>query len=238
MKFIYDAPALFHKKALIVGDTHFGMEDVLRKKGIHAGDFSERLGDKLESLIKKLKPERLILLGDVKEEITFVDKFTMRILTRLSALCKVEIARGNHDGGLDLLDLTIHPSEGFVFGKLGLAHGHSWPGAELMQCEYLVLGHQHPLFGWRDRSGKYHSEPVFAIAPPVAEAIKEHYPQFNQDIKLILLPAFNPLVGSPINSHKNRRLGPVLNKKLFKLDHALLYRLDGLPLGELKNIGD
>jgi hypothetical protein len=51
------------------------------------------------------------------------------------------------------------------------------------------------------------------------------------------MPAFNPLVGSVVNSKQKKHLGPVLNNKLFKLDDALVYRLDGTGLGKLESQG-
>ncbi len=238
MKFIYNAPAILYRKTIIVGDTHFGMEGKLRRKGIHAGDFSQRLSERLESLIREHDAERLIFLGDVKEEIFYVDRDTENILNRLGGICDIEIVRGNHDGGIERLGFPVHSSGGFLFGKLGLAHGHSWPNAELMTGDFLVLAHQHPMIGKTDSGGKYHSGPVWIIADPEPNQLNKYYDEFNSKIRLILMPAFNPLVGSAINSSGNRQLGPVLNKKLFKLKHALIYRLDGSPLGEFINIGD
>jgi hypothetical protein len=50
------------------------------------------------------------------------------------------------------------------------------------------------------------------------------------------MPAFNPLVGSAVNIDDNERLGPVLNNKLFKLNDAIVFRLDGTCLGRLESI--
>ncbi|HID72351.1 TPA: hypothetical protein EYP38_00285, partial [Candidatus Micrarchaeota archaeon] len=237
MKFLYNAPALLHKGALIVGDTHFGMEDKLRRKGVHAGDFSERIFERLKNLLEETKAKKLILLGDVKENITVVDPITSRIISKLKMLTEVIIVRGNHDGGVENTGVEVKPAEGFVYENVGLAHGHSWPAKELLMCEYLVCGHQHPMVRMKDSLGKFHSEPVWVIAEPDAEKINEHYSKFNPKIKLVLMPAYNPLVGSAINFPSEKQLGPILNNKLFKLNRALLFRLDGPSLGELKDIG-
>ncbi len=237
MKFLYNAPALLHKGAIIVGDTHFGMEHKLKAKGIFDEQFSMRLAMRLIDVIKHHKAKEVIFLGDVKEDITMLDNKTREALGRLSQMCRIKITKGNHDGGIEgFKDAEIFPSEGFVFGGIGLAHGHSWPAAGLMNCRYLVLGHQHPMIGFTDRMGKRHSEPVWIIAEAEAERIEEQYKKFNKKIRLILMPAFNPLVGFPINLTKKDRLGPVLNNKLFKLNDALVFRLDGTGLGKLNSI--
>ena len=237
MKFLYNAPAILHKGAIIIGDTHFGMERKLARKGIHDEQFSLKLFFRLKELVVRYKAKRVIFLGDVKEDITTLDKKTEDVLARLSLLCEIIIVRGNHDGGIERCGCAkVIPSEGYVYEGLGLAHGHSWPAKTLMECDYLLMGHQHPMFAIRDRLGKKHTEPVWVVAQPDKEKISEHYKIFNKKIRLILIPAFNPLVGSSINVTAEVRLGPVLNNKLFKLNSALILRLDGTRLGKLENI--
>ncbi|MBN1170056.1 metallophosphoesterase family protein [Candidatus Micrarchaeota archaeon] len=237
MKFLYNAPGILHKGALIVGDTHFGMEYKLKSRGIFDDQFSTRLLQKLEDLIGQHKVKRLIFLGDVKEDITYLDEKTRKILARLSEICEIAVVKGNHDGRIEeFLGAEVYSSDGFLFENLGLLHGHSWPKKELMQADYLIMGHQHPMIGFTDRFGKRHSELVWIVADPDADKIRERYDKFNEKIKLVLMPAFNPLVGFPINFSKKEQLGPLLNNKLFKLNHALVFRLDGTCLGELNKV--
>lgn len=236
MNFLYNAPAIFHKGALIIGDTHFGMESKLRIRGIYDEQFSNKLFLKLKNLIISYNAKKLIMLGDVKEPITTLDEKTEEILAKLSLLCEIIIVRGNHDGGIERCpSAKIIPSEGFLYEKLGLVHGHSWPAEEVMSCTYLIMGHQHPMITLTDQLGKKHSEPTWLIADGNENEIKKHYKKFNKKIKLILMPAFNSLVGSSINS-KNVRLGPILNNNLFKLNDALVFHLDSTGLGKLNSI--
>ena len=235
MRFLHNAPAILHKKALIIGDTHFGMEDKLRERGIFDEQFSLRIFERIRLLLKETKAEKLIILGDVKERITVLDQRTADILAKLSLLVELIIVRGNHDGGIEGCGARIVPSSGFVFGKLGLVHGHGWPSEQCMQADYLVSAHQHPQLSIVDRSGKRHSEPVWIVAEPDAGKIKEHYKKFNKKIKLVLMPAFNPLVGAsfvPSDEH----LGPITSNNLFKINAASVFRLDGTLLGGLEKI--
>ncbi len=237
MRFLYNAPAILHKGAIIVGDTHFGMEEKLRRRGIYDDNFSLRLYEKLRALVESHHAKRVIFLGDVKEDITMLDRKTESVLSRLSMLCEVIVVRGNHDGGIEgFTKAQVAPSEGLVYEGLGLLHGHSWPAAGLMSCSHLIMGHQHPMVSITDAFGKRHTEPAWLIAEPDPEAISARYPEFNEKIKLVLMPAFNPLVGSAVNIDENERLGPILNNKLFKLNHALVFRLDGTCLGRLDNL--
>jgi putative SbcD/Mre11-related phosphoesterase len=237
MKFLYDAPAIFHKGALIVGDTHFGMEEKLRRRGIHDSQFSMREFERLKGLIARHKAKRLILLGDVKEDITMLDRRSEDILAKLSMLCKITIVRGNHDGGIEHCgNAEIIGAGGFVYENLGLLHGHSWPEGELLACDYLVMGHQHPMIAVTDAFGKRRTEPAWIVAPCDPDALAKRYDGFNRGIKLIMMPAFNPLVGSAVNIDEKERLGPILNNKLFKLNDAIVFRLDGTCLGKLEDI--
>jgi hypothetical protein len=149
----------------------------------------------------------------------------------------VTVVRGNHDGGIEREgNLEIAPAEGMIYEGLALVHGHSWPADKLMECEYLVMGHQHPMISITDAFGKQHREAAWIIAPADEEKLAERYKKFNKKIKLILMPAFNPLVGSTLNYDEKEHLGPILNNKLFKLDDAIVFRLDGTCLGKFQNI--
>lgn len=239
MEFLYNAPAILHSKALIIGDTHFGMEGKLEKQGIYDDTLSERIFIRIKKLLEETKAEKLIICGDVKENILELDRKTYGIMEKLADITDVMIVKGNHDGGIEkssLLGIDIVPAEGFVYKKIGIAHGHSWPGKKLMECEYLISAHQHPQIVFKDKLGKIHREAVWLVAEPDEKKIKKHYEKFNKKIKLVLLPAFNELVGSVINIEKKKQLGPILNNNLFKLNDALVVRLDGSLVGKLNSI--
>lgn len=166
MKFLYNAPAIFHRGAVIVGDTHFGMEAKLRRKGVHYEQFSMRLFERLKELAVQHRAKRIIFLGDVKEDITMLDGKTEEVLAKLAMLCELVIVKGNHDGGIERCgNARVVGPEGFVYEGLGLMHGHSWPAGELLSCRYVVSGHQHPMVGMSDAFGRRHREAAWLIAP-------------------------------------------------------------------------
>ncbi|MBD3210441.1 hypothetical protein GF318_03600 [Candidatus Micrarchaeota archaeon] len=238
VRFLYNAPAILYRKALIVGDTHFGIEQKLRSKGVYDEQFSRRLFEKLKGLITAHNAEKTIFLGDVKENITVLDEKTKQMLRELSEICDIMIVKGNHDGSIEeFLPAEVSAPEGEVYGELGLCHGHSWPGKELMECRYLVMGHQHPMVKIKDTLGKSHVEPAWIVSSANKEKVAGHYEKFNPEIELVLMPAFNPLVGSVIGPEGKKHLGPVLNNKLFKLNDALVFRLNGTCLGRLGGTG-
>ena len=131
---------------------------------------------------------------------------------------QITIVRGNHDGGierLEFLGISALPSEGIVYEGLALVHGHSWPSEECMQADYLISAHQHPQIEFVDKSKKRHTESAWFVAPSNFREMKKHYKTPNKNLKIILMPAFNPLVGSPLNHGKSRaviHLGPLFKE--------------------------
>jgi hypothetical protein len=236
MRFIANEPALFHHGALIIGDTHFGIEYRLKEKGIHYQDMSEHILEKILSLIIQTKAKRLIILGDVKEPIAHVDAITERVFKKLQEKIPVTVVRGNHDGGIETICSDVKPSEGFVHHGLALIHGNAWPSERLMHARYLISAHQHPQIELHDASGKFHTESAWFISPPQHKQLKKFYKTYNHELRLILLPAFNPLAGKSFKSNSKTHLGPLFHNNLFKLDHAIVYKLDGTVLGKLKQL--
>lgn len=237
MKFIYNCAAILHKGALIIGDTHLGMENKLRERGIYDRSFSSRVADSIIELIEEHKAKKLILLGDVKENILLLDYQTRTQLEKISKHAEIIVVRGNHDGGIESSNcIKIVPSDGFKYYGLGLIHGHSWPKEEIMKCKFLIMAHQHPLISIKDSLGKVHSEPAWIVADIDVKNAEKHYKKVNKNMRLVLIPAYNPLVGTTINSTKKEQFGPILNNKLFKLEEAKVIRLNGINLGTISNI--
>ncbi|MBI5223854.1 metallophosphoesterase family protein [Candidatus Micrarchaeota archaeon] len=237
MKFLENLPALLHKDALILGDTHFGLEKKLAERGIFDRSFSLRIEEQIRNLAIEHEVSKIIFLGDVKENLLGLDRTTYSILDRLSKIAQITVVKGNHDGSIENFpNAKIIAPPGFVYHELGLFHGHSWPDASLMQSKYLVCGHQHPMIELTDQLGKKHSEPAWFVLDGIFKNISEKYAYPNPKIKLILMPSFNPILGNVLRPNSVRQLGPLLNNKLFKLDSALVFRLNGTCLGKLNKI--
>lgn len=233
MRFITNEPAMFHKGALIIGDTHFGIEERLKQRGIHNDQFTEMMVEKINKLIMMTKAKKLIILGDVKDNITTVDEKTKTAMQQLQEIIEVTVVRGNHDGGIENVCKNVQPSEGYVYQGLGLVHGHSWPSEDILQCDYVVSAHQHPQIEFIDKSGKRHTETAWLIFPPSKTDIKKKYKKFNEKLQLILMPPFNPLAGKTLKYDEKKHLGPLFKNKLFKYNDAISYRLNGVCIGKL-----
>src|SRR4030067_337662 len=53
-------------KTLLIADPHLGWEMQLQKKGIHIPSQTPKILNKLIAIITEYKPDKLVILGDVK----------------------------------------------------------------------------------------------------------------------------------------------------------------------------
>lgn len=148
-------------RTLVIADLHIGWEIALSEKGIHVPTQAPKLLQKLKTLIKTYKPEKLLILGDVKHTVAKAElsewqdipDFFNNLRTHVK---ETQIIRGNHDGNLEPLlpeNIKILPSTGTAIGEVGFFHGHRWPSLALLKCKTLVMGHVHPVIAFRDPAG-------------------------------------------------------------------------------------
>lgn len=272
LKLIPNEPALLIKtrsqKLLLIADIHLGFESKLLSKGISIPNQTQKIYLKLKAIIDRYNPDAIIILGDVKHETkrvlledrTAIIHFLSKVKESVKSL---EIIRGNHDGSLKNLlpySVKIHPSKGIVISnggkRIGLLHGHAWPGSELFNCNTLIIGHNHPVVEFREYGFRI-VEPVWVISEwdrkKTAEAFlkfsgekvgKDAINSFKRTFgfeignpKLIIMPTFNPLMGgNPINANNSQFLGPLFTSKSINLEKSQVYLLDGSNLGYLPDL--
>jgi hypothetical protein len=233
--------------ALVVADLHLGIEGELAGKGISLPSQTPKISRKLVGLIEKYCPDRLILLGDVKHNVPIASWQEWRelpeLLRRLGELTKVEIVPGNHDGDLAAMvpkNVALHDVRGLVIGKrrrVGLAHGHAWPGAELFRTEKLVLAHNHPAIEFRDRLGGRLVEPVWLrVKLNMAKLPERIRSGLRKAPELLVIPAFGELVsGAPVNRAVPKELiGPLFKSRVADMESAQVHMLDGTFLGKVQ----
>jgi len=148
-------------RTMIIADLHIGWEISLAKQGIHVPAQAPKLLQKLESLIATYKPDKLLILGDIKHTVATAETSEWHdipdFFNELTKHIKhTSIIRGNHDGNLEpLLPETIEmlPATGIALEDTGLFHGHCWPSPTLLKCKTLVMAHIHPVVTFRDQAG-------------------------------------------------------------------------------------
>ena len=143
------------ERVLLAADLHLGMEYELAKQGINIPYQWTRMLDELLALLEEHRPDRLILVGDVKHGVPATSFQEKREIPRffdalLEAVDHVDVTRGNHDANIQMYlpeEVTLHSSKGVIIGdgfQVACLHGHAWPPPEIMAVDCVVMAHNHP----------------------------------------------------------------------------------------------
>ena len=135
-------------KTLLIADPHIGWEMQLQEKGIHVPSQTPKILNKLTAIITKYKPDRLVILGDVKYTVVSsefgewhdIPDFFNKLQ---SCVGNIAIVRGNHDANLEPLlpeNVELLPATGAVIGDVGVFHGHKWPSPALVGLQNVGYG--------------------------------------------------------------------------------------------------
>jgi DNA ligase-associated metallophosphoesterase len=166
------------RQTLLLADAHFGKAQVLREGGIPLPRGSTR-GDlaRLDALIKRHGPRRLLVLGDLVHGRSAPDAAWIDALSRWRHArggLECVVVRGNHDRhvdpgalGFDTVDGALHEGP-FVFAHEPQADPRG----------YVLAGHVHPGIVLHERHAPRARLPVFWFAAAVG-----------------VLPAFGQLTG-------------------------------------------
>ena len=212
-------------KALVIGDLHIGYERELASLGIKVPSQTETMRYRIEKLIENYHADRLILLGDVKHDITGFHPDIKNFFHDLPV--DVLLIKGNHDGGIeDMVDFPVYPPEGVKFGDYGFFHGHSWPKECVLSAKYVFMGHMHPEIQLTDSLGRAHRYPCHLRVKLNSQGVKK----YGAEPQIIIVAAFNPLVGAAIGTP----IGPLFRNNL--VGEIEVFLLNGAYLGKYPSI--
>ncbi|RLF88738.1 exonuclease SbcD, partial [Thermococci archaeon] len=128
-------------KTLIFADPHLGFEPF---RGINVRSRFER---KLAKFIISEDPDLVIILGDVKEDLS-LREYTRRVLLEFFSMLKdyrIIITKGNHDGRIEEVTEkfdNVSVVEYYLLNETLFMHGHrSLPDVKFKRA---FLGHIHP----------------------------------------------------------------------------------------------
>jgi len=232
---LFPHPAAFIKtqktRTMAIADLHMGWEMALTQKGIHVPSQTSKLLKKLKNLLSTYKPEKLVILGDVKHTVATAEIGEWQdipdFFQEIKALTQeILIIRGNHDGNLEPLlpeSVKVLPATGMTLGEVGFFHGHKWPSPTLLKCKTLVMGHIHPTVAFRDPAGFRITRQVWIKADcnriKLSEILlKKHKIKAEENAEktlfkrykikprvsqIFIMPSFNDLLGGrPLNEQK------------------------------------
>lgn len=232
---------------LVVADLHLGMEGELAERGISLPSQIPSARRKLEELVRRERPDRLVFLGDVKHNVPAstwrewaeLPPFFEALLGRVG---RVEVVKGNHDGdieGMVASGVEVRGPGGMRVGRAGLLHGHTWPSGDLWGAEVLVCAHSHPAVEFRDPLGGRVVAPVWlrgeldtSLLPPGRRKGVEG------SRRVIVLPAFGELVGGyAVNGPSSEELlGPLFRCGAVRMEEMEAFLLDGTYLGKVRDL--
>jgi putative SbcD/Mre11-related phosphoesterase len=231
-------PAAFVKtpktKTLLIADPHLGWEVQLQAKGIHIPSQTIKILNKLTAIITEHKPDRLVILGDVKYTVVSHEFGEWQdipdFFEKLESLIgSISVVRGNHDANLEPLlpeNVEFLPATGVVVGDVGVFHGHKWPSPALLGCKTLVMGHLHPVVVFRDPTGCKITRQIWMkakcdtegltkillqksklkIEGSITETLKKHYNIKPKTEEIFIMPSFNDFLGGrPVNETRPRK---------------------------------
>lgn len=164
------------RRTLLVTDVHFGKAHVLRRAGVALprGSTTADLA-RLDRLIERHRPLRLVVLGDVVHgSAADTAEWLARVRGWSARHAAIErlVVRGNHDRHYDPTRLGFTVTGTLHEGPFAFAH-HPAP----LRDRYVLAGHLHPGIELVDHGGKMRL-PVFWLGREVG-----------------VLPAFGRLTG-------------------------------------------
>ncbi|MHA2358081.1 MAG: metallophosphoesterase [Candidatus Heimdallarchaeaceae archaeon] len=228
---IVDSKPLLYLKdvnTLVLADLHIGFESIMLEDGTSAPfNQTQELADLISNYIRLLKPDKLVLNGDIKHsfhELTKIEnRDVKKFLQAVSPLVKeVHIIKGNHDTFLnwvvrDIENATFHESH-YVLGKYFFTHGDEHlPDSISSEVQYVIIAHEHPVLAARINGLQKIRSLAFLFGP-----LK------NRTSKIIVLPAFSSYsTGTPIHpSNVKHLLSPILREEADLLDFELFVLSD------------
>lgn len=240
-----DAPAatveLGSETGLLIADYHAGFEAALREEeGVHVENRAENRRERVFELLDRTAADRLVVLGDLAHSFGGphgAERGEIEVLVERAPV-PVTVVKGNHDGGIEAIlddrpDVTVTPADGVRIDDVGLAHGHAWPSADVLSAPVVCVGHEHPHVRLEDDVGGSRIEPAWLRGRLNPAAFAERYPETTIDGRLVVVPAFNELVGGTWINESDGFLAPFLPEGLREGEAFLL---DGTRLGTYREI--
>ena len=246
------------ERVLVVADYHAGIEVGLRyERGVELESAADVRLARLERVLDRTHPDRLLVLGDLVHRIgrpdgdevdelrTLVDRVTDRV--------PMTLVPGNHDGGVADLgldadyDFEVVDAAGIRRGPVGFLHGHTWPAADVLRADVVCMGHEHPSVRLEDAVGGSRVERAWlrgTIDPTVFEGHVDGMADDgdgnsddengSSETELVVVPAFNDRSGGTwVNVEGQAFLAPFLPDAL---PDGELYLLDGTRLGHYRRV--
>ncbi len=225
---IIDLGLLLKKqKVLVFADFHIGFEEALNKQGILIPRFQFKdIIARLEKIFAKVKPDTIVVNGDLKHEFGKISeqewRETLKLIEFLAKHCKkLLLTKGNHDKILGPIakKRNIDIVDFFESGGILIIHGDKIP-KDLSKYKTIIIGHEHPAVSIQE-GGR-------------VEKFKCYITGKYKRKTLIVQPSFN-MVTEGTDILKESTLSPFLKQRLDNFD--VYVAADKIyKFGKLKNL--
>lgn len=249
LEVLYPHPALKLSEAgegyLVISDLHIGFEHRFNIEGFKITTSTDKMLQTLSELIRKHKPDRLFILGDIKSSVNRVNRDEWRhipsFLEKVADLIETSIIPGNHDGGITPLlsrEIKLEPKE-VLIGETGLLHGHTNPSGSLRRAKRLIIGHIHPSYS--RKGSPLSGRPVWLTLRAPRSLIFDGFEgDDNTSADLVdvwVMPAFNTELSTVgLTVFRERIISPLLRKIGGGIVEAFLITLDGAVVGDVDSM--
>jgi len=235
-KIIPKYPALMiegTEKSLVITDLHLGFESNLSLNNVFLGKNKTvaEITKEIEKIIKKTKPDSLVLLGDIKSGIKSITKTEWETVPiffeSISKLIDTILVPGNHDANIDKLipnGITLASSKGIIVDDILLTHGHTMPSENFSQVNKIVMGHVHPVFFQKE--SLINGERVWVSIKCKKQKI---FHSKSGELEVIILPSFNRYFYATQKKFYKKSISPIIEK--MDVTQAKIVTLDGTIIG-------
>ena len=147
------------KKILVISDVHLGIEGEMQYKGVLVPKYHfKELMKKFEYIFSKVKPETIIILGDLKQEFGRISEQEWRELLRFfdylsSNSKKIILLKGNHDPFLGPIarKRNLEVVKEYQLNEILFVHGDYEPELK-KNVKTIIIGHEHPAITLREKT--------------------------------------------------------------------------------------
>lgn len=224
---------------LVISDLHLGFISKYKKHGVFF-DYNKYLTETANQIItigKKNGCSNLIILGDLKDNIGYIDKDEWSIIpdffNNILPVFDVYFVPGNHDSNIIKVipeKVTTFSSSGMLLEDCLLHHGHVMQKKIPFSVKKMIMGHIHPIFN--KNYSLLHGKRIWIFMKVDKEKL---FGSKNQTLSIIVVPTFNKIYYSNILKKKNKSVSPLINKIL--KDNACIqsfvFTLNGEIVGDI-----
>jgi len=215
------------RKLLVLADFHIGFEEALNKQGILVPRFQfDDIIRRLEIMFEKVKPQTIVINGDMKHEFGTISeqewRETLKLIDFLAEHCKnLLLTKGNHDTILGPIAKKRNIEIVDYFGTEGILiiHGDNIP-KDISKYKTIIIGHEHPAVSIYER-GRQETFKCFLVGKYKGKT-------------LIVQPSFN-LVTEGTDVLREEILSPFLKQNLNSFN-VYIVADKVYDFGKLKNL--